>query len=825
MQNAYLGFRKVAGTVHSEGLPSLRNSKIINPTMTFLVRRIPLAICILWFVAFAVGPVRAQAPDQQEGVVYDYVFLIDKSGSMAEGSDPLFPQVQSSVKTMIAKMEDGWNLIILPFAGKIEDPQHYTDLNANKRDQAQQYIQELQANGSETAIWDSACAALSMMNDLAAGDPNHIHVQVLLLFTDGQDNASKKKQSDCMNQYTLQRGSQPYLYWLWNALRTEPPNGFDCAGCQASKLTDLPVIGLVTIQPPSVNVGNLFDKGVNSSPACLLTWYPDKQLIGKGIHLGEPRAQAGQLPPGVLLNVSVNPPGNDPRQFAVSASQICLKTELINYSSSDITPGMQTTHTFMVPLISADPNIMVVPNQISITFSLTPPPATFFIRSKAGQPIEFGNISRPMPGSQIETEADFEIAFNFPKPDSAATVSVSLDSSNPLTLAVPQNVGLGRNPDEQAETVQLTPLNNKLLLRLHLSDDVWSGLQPGKYSFQGTIHFSLTNAVLAPGSDIDESTGTIPFKFTLIQPRTPLKIMTPGDIKELSLGLLHPGPEQPIPLDLEWDASASGEEVVTATLELSESNPTQMLVPSEMGLRHDLNNEISQTIQLDRRNRQLFIVPALPDRAFRDYLPGVRHYTGRIVFSSELANIEGDVSQEKDGTRYIPITFAVQVTPPLWETVLVFLLASMLSIWIIYVLLVPRFPRGLVLSVNEESWELSQALPRTWTNTIELGHGEVAVTLSEEKLQSLQEEKLVMAKLRPTLGTSLIGQWLGRSKDASFRIMPVDADIQTAGAEILPRNEWRELIVEQPINVIDDARRWPIKLKYKPEDTDNLTLD
>ena len=61
-------------------------------------------LVVLLLVALAAAPLNGTPPVQAQSadVVYDYVYLVDFSGSMTAGNPSLFSQVQSSLVNMIS---------------------------------------------------------------------------------------------------------------------------------------------------------------------------------------------------------------------------------------------------------------------------------------------------------------------------------------------------------------------------------------------------------------------------------------------------------------------------------------------------------------------------------------------------------------------------------------------------------------------------------------------------------------------------------------------------------------------------------------------------
>ena len=157
-----------------------------------LTKALARAIAAIVAVALALAPVGAWAQEPQslddlielfdvEGIAGDYVVVVDTSGSMSQGPDPLFPRVQQAYRDFVAAMADTDHVILLTFDSDVAIRQD-TDLDsAEKRSQAEQALDGVEANGEATDIG----LALSKAVD-AAARPGGAQLQTVVLLTDGQ---------------------------------------------------------------------------------------------------------------------------------------------------------------------------------------------------------------------------------------------------------------------------------------------------------------------------------------------------------------------------------------------------------------------------------------------------------------------------------------------------------------------------------------------------------------------------------------------------------------------------------------------------------------
>lgn len=772
-------------------------------------------LVVLLLVALAAAPLNGTPPVQAQSadVVYDYVYLVDFSGSMTAGNPSLFSQVQSSLVNMISKMPDGWNLIILPFAGAI-DPNYFQRPNIGQTDRsdAVTYVNSLQPVGASTAVWDSACHALDLMSSLAQ-DTSRKHIQTLILFTDGEDNASSRTQQECLGKYETLR-MNGYTYWLWFAL-----GGVDIPGGLPSSITpqktgDLPFIGVINPIPTVLNLGNLYETG--TAQACIQTWYPDDRLIGQEIRTSPPVVNASSLslPEGMALVV-------EPISTVVASADVCFTFRILNYDKAKITETYQADYLYELPIqgvgtvAGTSLGMFILPDRLGVHFSLVAPGAETYIHSVNGSPIHFGSISRPPRGQTITLTAPFELAWNNPRAETSASAVIVLDDANQRLLAIPQEVGLGVTETEQASSVQMDPVNNKMYLNITLADTSWKDLEPGEYTFKGFIQFTPRSAVIT-GPDVDNTTGLIEFDFTLAQPLTTLEVKTPDLNNRLDLGFFQRSQaEQLMTVDLEWESIAIGTEQVTAEVQLAGSNATPLEIPAAIGLSSDTQPQAAGLIRLDSSQKQLRLNLAIPHELFYNWPPSPRTYEGRIVFTPKaLTSITGNVEVADDGTLYLPFRFTLDVKPPIWVIIGFIAAGALILAAILFFLLVPRWPAQLHLVEN------NNLRGKTQCKSIARGiGGRILIGGSEADLTLTGAPDGIFARLKPRVSSSLLGQWLKWAENANYDIQPEpESDLLYMGNQKVEEGTWYEWTTSQPITVMHKNRQWRLELKWIEEE-------
>jgi len=112
------------------------------------------------------------------GIPADFVVVVDTSGSMSFGADPLYPRVQLAYRSLVAAIPAGDNLYVLTFDS---DPATVFQgkIDAASRPKAQEALPS-DANGASTDIGSALNAALRRLESANASG-----VQTVLFLTDG----------------------------------------------------------------------------------------------------------------------------------------------------------------------------------------------------------------------------------------------------------------------------------------------------------------------------------------------------------------------------------------------------------------------------------------------------------------------------------------------------------------------------------------------------------------------------------------------------------------------------------------------------------------
>lgn len=314
--------------------------------------------------------VRAQG-DQK--IVYDYVFLIDTSGSMNEGNPPLFGQVITVASDFINQLPNGTNLTIITFDTTIKEFGRWQNLTSISKESIVQSLSELRANGNYTAMWDAVCAGVSEMEAMI--DDDNTHIQLLISYTDGEDNVSVNSPGACLERYLLLQ-KNGYTYWIYNSLNniavpTELLELQENLGINRS--TNPTPIRVAQFQPFILNMGNLMTSPTSTDQGCLVFWLSDPSIAGMPITFNEPPTSDRELPIGTGAQVCASGTICD-RQVIASTAQVCFDFDLVNLSAENLASTEFGEYTLSLPLeIQSNDGlgqVYIMPNKLDIRFTL-----------------------------------------------------------------------------------------------------------------------------------------------------------------------------------------------------------------------------------------------------------------------------------------------------------------------------------------------------------------------------------------------------------------------------------------------------------------------
>jgi hypothetical protein len=315
------------------------------------------------------------------GPVYDYVILIDVSGSMnddrnldgvPDGTGPvIFGDVQESAKLFLDSLARGSNVAILPFGNPInpDSVRRFSFDDSGGRDNAKAYVDGLVPDQGFTHITSAMTAAMDELSLMASEDVRP-HVQTILLYTDGIGNGPGDRDAngnpsvdDLLGKIKAYRSDQPFLFVKYIALGVEVPNRerlktegdievVEEASGQVSPVREIRLaipqdnLGVVPVDGGTVNHRLCAVSGDLSSPVPLKL-----------------SANTDGLP--VDLRLQFSPAGGD-----LTGDGLPLEW-VLSGNSEAYSPG---TYEVVVTASTEDAEVFLVPSTFKVTLTVPPPP-------------------------------------------------------------------------------------------------------------------------------------------------------------------------------------------------------------------------------------------------------------------------------------------------------------------------------------------------------------------------------------------------------------------------------------------------------------------
>src|SRR6056297_15624 len=150
---------------------------------------------------------------------YNNIFLIDVSKSMIGYGDGrghnVFPQVKNAIEVYLSELSPGSEITIIPFA---ETTRKQHKFNIDGSGKAQKFIQQLNADGSNTNIYGTLYRTLESTSSITE-EPGAVY-----LFTDGNDNVHEKNVMDVINKYKSTKLNNPFVWIFYNDLSHQKDN-------------------------------------------------------------------------------------------------------------------------------------------------------------------------------------------------------------------------------------------------------------------------------------------------------------------------------------------------------------------------------------------------------------------------------------------------------------------------------------------------------------------------------------------------------------------------------------------------------------------------
>lgn len=505
--------------------------------------------CLLLITLFTsqINIVHAQTSDR---IVYDYVFLIDISGSMENGSPSLFSQVQEVASNFVRRLPNGSNLSIFTFDGFVSHLGRWDSLTESTRQNVISEIRSLSTKGGYTALWDAICVGVDEMEKMNNSDDTHI--QLLISYTDGQDNASKNSSSACLDKYKLMQ-KNGYTYWIYNAIGgIEVPDEIlalqDILGINR---TNNPIpIRVAQFQPFVLTLGDLLEKDNSVKQGCTVFWLSDPSIEGKEIDFSQQPVAERALPRGTAAQICASETSCD-RKTKVTTNKVCFDFELVNLDINTLSAQDFGEYNVTLPLNILNDDelgpIYLLPQSLDFYFELiqpktptlaptftettaptttqqptstntpeptsTPSIAPASIRCQGKPTIDMGTIKLNDDGAFIAMQT-CEVTFSDNGIITPLTVSIESENQELIPyLMLQANSQKGR-------VVQIDTTESELSLMLNIPADVVAGFKAGKHTFNGDLVFTGANVELL--GDFKLGQNKLPLTFELSKPKSKL---------------------------------------------------------------------------------------------------------------------------------------------------------------------------------------------------------------------------------------------------------------------------------------------------------------
>lgn len=518
---------------------------------------IRLIVTWLGLLAILSSSSLALAQGDQE-IVYDYVFLIDTSGSMNDGTPPLFGQVVTVASDFINQLPNGSNLTIFTFDTTVKEFGQWKNHTSLTKDSIVQSLSELRANGNYTAMWDAVCAGVSEME--AMNDGNNTHIQLLISYTDGQDNISKNSPGACLDRYLLLQKNR-YTYWIYNSLNNiaVPEELLELQENLGINRSNNPTpIRVAQFQPFLLNMGNLLASPAGPKQGCMVFWLSDPSIAGMPISFSEAPSSNRDLPLGTGAQVCASGTSCN-HEVIASTANVCVDFDLVNLAPGNLNIADFGEYTLSLPLeIQNDDGlgqVYIMPNKLDIRFSLeeiststpvpteTKPPTSTNTSVPTDTPIPT-NTSTPKPTStpamgttSIRCQGKSEIDLGKLQINKDGSVSAKQDCQISITSEYPTQPLLVSIESDQVEilpfltlqagnitgkSVQVRPETNQVTVLLNLPPEEVEKLKGGTHRYNADLVVVTEDTTLI--GDFKGGETTLPLEFQIVKPKSKLPL-------------------------------------------------------------------------------------------------------------------------------------------------------------------------------------------------------------------------------------------------------------------------------------------------------------
>jgi hypothetical protein len=187
----------------------------------------------------------------------DYILVVDVTRSMIGhgGTPDIFAEFKESIVSFIRRVDKGSRIFIAPFGTSVVDFRQFSIENDAGRATAINYVNALQATEWNTGVYDSMWDAFEKYQPFR----KESSVALLIVYTDGKDNASKKSLNSVLSNFGLKkRDSDSCYYATLGVDLTESEVSTIEAYCTYGKFDEPQPLRVIRVLYPLLNFGNLY---------------------------------------------------------------------------------------------------------------------------------------------------------------------------------------------------------------------------------------------------------------------------------------------------------------------------------------------------------------------------------------------------------------------------------------------------------------------------------------------------------------------------------------------------------------------------------------
>ncbi|MCX6132616.1 MAG: VWA domain-containing protein [Ignavibacteriales bacterium] len=361
----------------------------------------------------------------------DYVFLIDVSASMVgqAGHTNIFPSVKKTIQEFVSQIQPGSRVLLFPFAEKTLGVKTFEVNSVQDANAIQAYVDALNAGGQATAIFNSVEEVLRTV-DLMRQQEKEQRPVVFFVYTDGDDNVSKGwTLSSILNHFNLKRGKDDWLFYTELGLPRDPNKEAQFKKFERMQYVQEragnvhPIIQVETVIP-LLNFGNLKQTPRTTRIEKFIVRAKDSLPTNYTVTI-EPEF-ANLKSQGAYADVS-------PHTF-YPAENVNLDFSLVN------SQGMKEgNYTGRFHLVSSDPLVIVVPDEIEVGFLFEPERIVQIVPASGGVfPLSLGD-QKLARDEVIESKKTFLLRFNLQAEQAGEKMKVRVTEND----ANPQHLDLG----------------------------------------------------------------------------------------------------------------------------------------------------------------------------------------------------------------------------------------------------------------------------------------------------------------------------------------------------------------------------------------------